>query len=96
MAMGKSGQKTKNQKVTFSINAPEAKKVVLLGDFNKWDPKMHPMEKKDNGLWKRTMTLAPNKYEYKFLIDGEWKEDPQNDQTCANCFGTVNSVLNLS
>gem|GEM_PF-4763465 len=32
----------------------------------------------------------------KFLIDGEWKEDPGNEQTCPNCFGTMNSILNLS
>jgi hypothetical protein len=40
--------------------------------------------------------LFPRKYEYKFLIDGEWKEDPRNDKTYPNCFGTHNSVLDLT
>jgi 1,4-alpha-glucan branching enzyme len=96
MTKANARQKIKNQKVKFSINAPEAKQVVLAGDFNNWDPKKHPMENDGNGVWEKTMMLAPSQYQYKFLIDGEWKEDPQNDQTCPNCFGTVNSVVNLS
>jgi 1,4-alpha-glucan branching enzyme len=92
----KSRKKIKNQKVTFSIEAPEAKAVVLVGDFNNWDSEVHSMEKDVNGVWKKAMMLAPGQYEYKFIIDGHWKEDPQNDQVCLNCFGTVNSVMNLS
>jgi hypothetical protein len=30
------------------------------------------------------------------LVDRQWKEDPQNDQTCLNCFGTYNNVFNLT
>jgi 1,4-alpha-glucan branching enzyme len=95
MAKIQSRQKIKNQKVTFSLNAPEAKEVFLTGDFNKWDPTTHPMSKDSNGVWKKTVMLAPSQYEYKFLVDGKWKEDPQNEQTCSNCFGTFNSIVNL-
>jgi 1,4-alpha-glucan branching enzyme len=96
MAKAKPRQKTKNQKVIFSLNAPEAKEVFLAGDFNNWDNKTHPMEKDSNGVWKKTMMLTPSQYEYKFLIDGDWKEDPRNDQLCLNCFGTVNSIVSVS
>jgi 1,4-alpha-glucan branching enzyme len=96
MTTSKSGQKNKKKKVTFSIEAREAKKVVLTGDFNSWDPKKHPMKNDGNGIWKKTVMLPSSQYEYKFLIDGDWKEDPCNDKTCPNCFGTHNSVLNLS
>jgi 1,4-alpha-glucan branching enzyme len=89
-------QKIKSQKITFSIEAPEAKEVFVVGDFNNWDPKTHPMKRDLNGVWKKSVLLAPSQYEYKFLIDGNWIEDPQNDQICPNCFGTVNSVVNLS
>jgi len=46
-------------------------------------------------MWNKTVTLHLGKYEYKFLIDGNWKEDPGNQQTCQNRFGTLNSVLEL-
>ena len=95
MVAMESGQKTKNHHVTFTIEAPGAKQVVLMGNFNNWDPKMHPMKNNGKGVWEKKLKLNPSQYEYKFLIDGEWKEDPENEQVCANCFGTRNNVLNL-
>ena len=92
----KSKKKIKKRRVTFSINLPDAEEVILVGDFNKWNPKTHSMKNNEHGIWSKTVIIPPGKYEYKFLIDGQWKEDPQNDQTCLNCFGTRNSVLNLS
>jgi 1,4-alpha-glucan branching enzyme len=89
-------QQIKRRKVKFSIDAPGASHVILMGDFNKWDPKTHPMKNEGNGLWIKAIMIPPGKYEYKFLIDGNWKEDPGNEQTCPNCFGTFNSVLNLN
>ena len=88
-------QKTKRKRVSFSIEAPIAEEVILMGDFNKWDTKTHPMKNDGNGSWNKTVIIPPGKYEYKFLIDGKWSQDPRNNQTCPNCFGTVNSILNL-
>ncbi len=91
----KSKQNIKRRRVTFSFDAAGAKEVILMGDFNKWNPKTHSMKNTENGIWKKTVVLPPGKYEYKFLVDGQFKEDPLNDQTCPNCFGTQNSVFNL-
>ena len=88
--------KPKGKRITFSIKAAVVKEVFLMGDFNHWKPNKHKMKKDKHGLWVKTLIIPPGKYEYKFLIDGEWKEDPQNSQVCSNCFGTVNSVVNLS
>lgn len=96
MAKAKSRKTTKRRRVTFTVKASEAKQVSLLGDFNNWNPKIHPMISDGSGTWNKTVMLTPGQYEYKFLIDGSWQEDPQNEHTCANCFGTVNSVYNLS
>jgi len=95
MTRSKSSQETKNQKVIFSVEAPQAKEVFLAGDFSNWNPKAHPMKKNANGEWKKVLMLSPKTYEYKFLIDGEWKDDPRNDQRCLNSFGTINNILNL-
>ena len=89
-------QTIKRQRVMFSLDATEAKEVNLMGDFNNWNPKMHPMKNDGNGIWSKTVMLYPGEHEYKFLVDGDWREDPQNDQSCPNCFGTQNSVLNLT
>lgn len=89
-------QRIKRKKVTFSLKVSEAKEIFLMGDFNNWNPKKHPMKNDGNGIWNKIVILPPGKYEYKFLIDGDWKNDPQNDQVCSNCFGTLNSVFDLS
>ena len=92
----KSKQTIKRQKVTFSLEAKNAKEVVLMGEFNNWEPKVHPMKNDGNGIWNKTVMIPPGRYEYKFLADGQWMEDPRNDLKCPNCFGTYNSVFNLS
>jgi 1,4-alpha-glucan branching enzyme len=96
MSKTKQGKTIQRKKITFSLEASNANEVALMGDFNNWNPKKHPMKKKDNGIWNKTVTLAPGKYEYKFLIDGNWVKDPGNDEDCPNIFGTQNSVLNLT
>jgi 1,4-alpha-glucan branching enzyme len=88
-------QQIKQRKVDFLIDAPGASRVILVGDFNKWDTKSQPMKNNGNSLWIDSIMIPPGMYEYKFLIDGEWEEDPENEQMCPNCFGTFNSVLNL-
>jgi len=89
-------QKIKRRKVTFSFESVDAKEVILMGDFNNWNAKKHPMKSNGNGMWKKSLVIPPGRYEYKFLVDRQWKEDPHNDQTCLNCFGTCNNVINMS
>jgi len=96
MAKITSKQNIKRRRVTFSFESSDAKEVILMGDFNDWNPKRHPMKTDGNGVWNKTVIIPPGKYEYKFLIDGDWREDPRNDQTCPNCFGTQNNLLNLT
>jgi 5'-AMP-activated protein kinase regulatory beta subunit len=87
--------KIKRHKITFSFESSDAKEVILMGDFNNWNPKKHPMKKDNNGKWTKAVLLLPGQYEYKFLVDGKWKQDPQNDRIRPNRFGTYNNVFNL-
>jgi 1,4-alpha-glucan branching enzyme len=95
MAKTHSKQNNKQRSWTFSLEAPEAKEVFLMGDFNDWNPGKHPMRKDENGIWKKQVMLSPGNYEYKFLVDGQWKEDPRNNRRCPNRFGSYNSVIRL-
>lgn len=96
MPKAKSKQKIKRRRWTFTLDAAEAKEVILMGDFNDWNPKSHPMKKNENGMWNKVVMLTPGDYEYKFLVDGQWREDPLNERVCPNRFGTYNNVINLS
>lgn len=62
--------------VTFNLRAPEAKEVLLSGQFLK-EPV--PMVKGRGGLW--TLTVTPEKrdiYPYNFIVDGVSVSDPLN------------------
>ena len=37
--------------INFVCNAPQAKTVSLVGDFNHWDPAAHPMKQMPGGGW---------------------------------------------
>jgi len=84
--------KPTKQKVTFSFSAPAAKSVLLAGDFTGWQQAPVSFKKDKNGLWKTTITLPPGKYEYRVLVDGQWRDDPQCPHRHPNQFGGMNCV----
>jgi 1,4-alpha-glucan branching enzyme len=85
--------KAEKRKVTFKVKAPSAKEVVLVGDFSNWNTKLHPMKKDKEDFWKVTVQLAPGKYEYKLLVDGQWWENIPAGSGVQNPFGTLNKLL---
>lgn len=86
-------RKIYRRKVTFSLKAPNAKEVSLAGDFNNWDSGANTMKRDKDGSWKVSLTFSPGRYEFKFLVDGKWREGSKKEQTVFNCFGTLNNVL---
>lgn len=65
----------------FSLSGyPEARKVILTGNFNHWKEDELLMDKTTNG-WQLPYILPPGNYEYKFIVDGKWLVDPSNPFT---------------
>ena len=91
MALGVPAQAAK---VTFQYEAGGAGAVFLAGEFNGWSDSANPMTGSD-GVWTLVLDLAPGTYQYKFVIDGSWKEDPDNPNTTDDGFGGKNSVLTV-
>jgi len=82
-------------KVTFALFAPKAKHVSLCGEFNGWASDATLMKRDDGGNWETTVALPPGRYEYKFVVDGQWILDPQARESVGNCHGTLNSVAQV-
>ena len=93
MSKEESKRKIYRRKITFSLKAPDAKEVFLAGDFNYWDTGANPMKLDEDGSWKVSLILNPGRYEFKFLVDGKWREGRKEEQTVPNRFGTLNNVL---
>jgi 1,4-alpha-glucan branching enzyme len=85
----------KKKKASFSFIAPEAQCVQLAGDFNSWDPHVHPLERTTEERWEIKLNLSPGRYEYRFLVDGQWHNDPNCSDFASNPFGGENNVLIL-
>ena len=73
--------------VDFFCRVPEAKNVALIGDFNGWDPKVHPMNRMPDGVWVIRMELPHGHHQYQFLVDGKPTLDP-------NAMGKVHNERN--
>jgi hypothetical protein len=81
--------------VRFALHKPEAKGVSLCGDFNGWSPGATPMKRHDDGRWETTVVLAPGRYQYKFVADGEWIADPAAQKNVPNEHGIMNSIVEV-
>ncbi|MGV1099725.1 isoamylase early set domain-containing protein [Thiovibrio sp. JS02] len=81
--------------IEFTITAPEAREVFLVGDFNGWQAEGFQMRKFKDGTCKKKVQLKPGRYEYRFIVDGNWCTDPGNEKRASNPFGSENSVIQI-
>ncbi len=82
-------------KTTLSTYEPHAQRVCLCGQFNQWSLDATPMKRQTDGHWEATVALAPGRYEYKFVVDGQWMPDLNAKEHVWNRYGTLNSVIEI-
>lgn len=83
--------------VRFVLVAPSAGRVSLVGDFNAWNPGALPMRRLGNGTtWEIEVPLAPGRYTYAFVVDGQLARDPSAPQAARDDFGVPTSVVLVS
>jgi 1,4-alpha-glucan branching enzyme len=90
-------KKNQKKRITFQYDAPEAQVISVAGSFNDWDIFSHPLKQsrngKEDGRWQKAVYLEPGLYEYRFVVDGAWRNDPQCTGRRENDFGSENNVL---
>ncbi|MDD5043975.1 MAG: isoamylase early set domain-containing protein [Candidatus Omnitrophica bacterium] len=79
----------------FKLFAPNAKTVYLAGDFNNWNTSNMKMKKDGKGLWKIKTDLTMGNHEYKFIVDGNWWNDPACKNWVANSVGSQNCLVKV-
>jgi 1,4-alpha-glucan branching enzyme len=80
----------------FHLEAPFAESVKLAADFTDWEQFPLDMIKSEDGVWFATVPLPRGHYSYRFIVDGEWCDDPHPVQLVPNPFGTTNAVMNVT
>lgn len=78
--------------VMFTLEAPEAERVQLAGDFNGWGPEGNDMFPWGR-LWKKVVPLEPGRYRYRYVVDGQWQSDPLNPAIEPSPYGGNDSIL---
>jgi hypothetical protein len=78
-------------RVRFTLHAPGAREVAVVGDFNDWDPTRGVMTGHDS--FEATLDLAPGRYAWSFLVDGEPRLPEGADTYISDGFGGKNAIL---
>jgi 1,4-alpha-glucan branching enzyme len=81
--------------VSFELVKPGAKQVCVAGSFNGWKPERSPLSPLGDGRFVGDLTVDPGRYEYLFVVDGQWLPDPKAKEAVQNPFGGTNSVLTV-
>jgi chromosome partitioning protein len=85
------------REVVVRFRDPEASDVRIAGDFNGWVPDKGVRSLIESEgptrIWTKILQLPPGTYEYRYVVDGEWRQDPENPQAVASSLGGQNSVL---
>jgi hypothetical protein len=83
--------------IELRLSAP-ASQVMVVGDFNDWDPAATPLRPgNEGGTWTVELRLPPGRYRYTFLVDGRrWVPDPVEPRAADDDFGAPTSVLTVS
>ncbi len=86
-----------NREVVIQFRDQEAGEVRIAGDFNGWipDKDVNSMIDSDSGIrvWTKVLSLPPGTYQYRYIVDGEWRRDPDNPDWSPGPSGQENSIL---
>ncbi len=85
------------REVVVHYRDPAASDVRIAGDFNGWvpDKNVRSLVQAEGveRVWTKILHLPPGTYHYRYVVDGEWREDPDNPQAAPGPVGGRNSVL---
>jgi glycosidase len=79
---------------SFDPKNKKYKRVQIKGQMNEWNASAGYLFEKD-GRWHIDFQLFPGKYQYKLILDGKEKSDPNNRDSVSNNNGGYNSLLTL-
>ncbi len=87
------------REVVVRFKDPDAGDVRIAGDFNGWVPdrgvRSLIASEGQTRVWTKVLTLEPGTYQYRYVVDGEWREDPTNPQSAPGPTGQPNSILHV-
>lgn len=96
MSINRYGAPKTLRALNFICNAPTAQSVSLVGDFNQWNPTLHPMRQMPDQAWLITVELKHGHHRYAFMVDGQLTLDPRGQGITRNDKGERVSLVPVS
>ena len=84
--------------VRLMFDAPDARRVAVAGDFNRWDADATLLAQEEGSRrWTVTLALRDGEHRYAFVVDGtRWVPDPRAVRSARAENGRIYSLLNVS
>ena len=92
----KGAAKQTTRRVPIIVKETIAEEVRVTGDFSDWVKDGVRLSHDGNGEWRTVLPLEPGEYQYRLLVDGEWKDHTEATERVANPFGSENCVLRVT
>jgi len=89
--------KTKDEvDVTFVYQNDDAQEVLVVGDFNDWEPTPMTRAQKAGSPFRLKVRLPKDgEFQFRYRVDGQsWVNDDGADAYWPNEYGETNSVVN--
>jgi chromosome partitioning protein len=97
LAAGQEARSLAQREVEVHFRDRKANDVRIAGDFNGWVPDKGVRSRLDTDgetlVWTKILALPPGRYQYRYVVDGEWRADPENPDAVPGPAGIRNSVL---
>jgi hypothetical protein len=81
------------RRIPVTVKCDGARTVLITGDFNRWAAEGVRLSHNGNGTWHTELELAPGEYQYRLLVDGQWRDHLEASKKVPNPFGSNNCVL---
>jgi hypothetical protein len=71
-----------------------ADRISLTGDFNEWRENDIMLQQTRSGVWQAVVDLPLGaRYQFRYIVDGQWRTDSHADGMSDNSFGSQNSIV---
>jgi hypothetical protein len=77
--------------VVFTLSAPGAEEAFVVGDFTLWIPV--EMGRGEDGNWTLRLVIEPGRYEFGFIVDGDWYVPLDAEDVTIDEWGQPNATL---
>jgi 1,4-alpha-glucan branching enzyme len=91
----KVAKKNGSKKVPFRVKMDGAQEVILTGDFTGWATDRLKLDPAGPGEWKGFLELPPGSYQYRLIVDGQWRDHAEESRRVPNPYGSENCILTV-